>query len=466
MIARRAAEEARLKKRVTEALRLFTDESSLIKWNSPEEFKRSLQTCWWHLLEDVYRNFERPTDTSDCKRSCHSDGHIVTLNKEVSLHGCLLHGGLHCCADRLEVNEETGLPFLAPPVCEVIVRTASCDNVCMFSGRVSSRAISSTKHSHNTNQYFAGRERETFVSGPQAQVGVGFDYYKSKVTKESKETRLKYMHCLCEDVIVRMLYKKKHRQTINTHRQGLIFDRCNEKLALYHAKRKRKKLLPLYVDTLSAFFTPMASLVLLPELERDEQEIRKFATLTMGLWNFCNASPYARDESSSRCKLAAFALAILYLHREGFSVSTGASGNDGKSFFGQSAQLVPYRKFIAVELPSQPDIHLFSDSGQTSMQQEISSWATKIGGEGNVQSSIRAPKKRKLSAHSGSISGNHNLATGNKTFAPHHRCGALGDTRSMTSKDERDGCAFFMACINSMSGDDLKKVAQSLFGSR
>jgi len=516
------ARASRLEKRIALERRFnqFTDQAAALKWNGPEDFLRALHVLWWHCLEDLYCNYNTPQDLSLCGPDCRHDLEIVCLNSQMRLYGCCLHGSLHECAVRYATDPDSGRAVELQPNCACTIQTKQDDVVCMFSGSVVSRAISNVRSSSrdfqsesssvrgmagysyvmtmrqrpsdNFRNVDAERERRrraqaerqtaedaTGASTTKRKRSEPFeakDYRGRKVREEVLQERKRYMHGLAESVMNRVLHDKARRKELNEYNETKTSDRCVRRLFNYHSTHSNDEQLPSWIECVMEFWSPLAEFRLLPLVDGTHHARRRFAVLVCQLWEICHRSPYAQrtpdqerspiSKRHSFCTLKQFALAVLFAQREGLYIKAGSRNNMRHSFYDNRIQFVPYRAHLAIELPHERELSLFSDSAQTEIQQYLRA-ESKVSGAGEFLqrgSSFRSKRRRARPQHRNRrVEVARDTTVSEASMLPEHwKNKFLGDMKTYAVSDVNRGRKFLVHCLNSYDVEFLHEASRSL----
>lgn len=490
----------------------FTVQSAALDWGSPEAYLVSLRTLWWHLMEDVYCNYEMPDDLITCTADCMHDHEIICLNAELSLYGCCAHGAMHHCVP-LQGYDEDGTFVIIPPKCSCRIRTKQDDSVCMFSGRVAVKEIANVRTSSSDFQSsssstrgianfayrvamrggsgnaFENHDRKKAVAeakkampppppkSSSTSTFVPDDYRSSKVRDEVHEDRRTYMRGVAEAVVNRVLYNREVRDTINLYSEEKIVEKSESDLYAYHATNASDEQLPSWIECLAVFWTAMADFKLLPYVEPDHHERRRFGKLTMKLWELCHRSPFAKkampnersptSDRQSFCTLKQFALAVLYAMRNGMPIKCGAKGNMRNSFYGETVQIIPFAAHLHAELPHKRDLKLFSDSEQERIKAVNAGYSSTSGAKEHAGRATdqRAKRKRKRQGNRRNrrVEVGVNKVVSEASMLPEHwKNRYMGDDQEFSGRDANRGRKFLTMCLESYDIEFLQTAAATL----
>ena len=507
----------RLQKRmeVETRFREFTDQASSIEWPSATDFLRALHVLWWHLMEDVYCNYDMPSDLASCSESCRHDLEIVCLNKQMQLFGCCAHGSLHECAVRYTKDPDSGETVELKPHCACVITTKQADTVCMFSGRVVGKQVSRMRsasrdfqsdsssvrgracfayvneiqnHSVEKFQNIDAQPAQSESHTPEEARGpvlgkrkrpikfVAKTYRAQKVRGEVLQERERLMREIVENVIQRVLYDKERRREINEWNERKAEERCINRLYNYHSANASNKSIPSWIECVAEFWTPLTEFRILPCVELDNHERTRFGRFVMQLWEICHKSPFSirasdkeRSPISQRhlfCTLKQFILAVLYLQREGLFVSAGARGNMRQSFYNNRVQFIPFRANLVVELPHKRELPLFSDKARVEIQQYLRA-ESHVAGAGEFLrrgNSFRRKKKTQAARYRNKrVEVERDKTVSESQMLPDHwQNKFLGDTSTYEVGDINRGVKFLMESLNSYDVEFLHEASASL----
>ena len=510
---------SRLRKRVEveERFRTFTNQSAALQWAGPKDFLRALHVLWWHLQEDLYCNYATPKDLSLCSRDCKILNELVCLNEEMQLYGCCLHGSLHECSPRFATDPETKRVVTLDPNCACKIRSKADDIVCMFSGRVAARALSNMRNSSrdfqsdsasvrgqasysyamaareaHSNRFEntdavkpASRPRDEQITEsaarPMASRKRGYadettfspeGYRAERVQNEVLNERRTYLLGHAVSVVQRVLYDKERRRKINEHREVQMQEACEKSLFSYHATHTGDTELPSFIQCVVEFWGPLADFRLLPYAEIDYHELQRIGERILRLWEICHRSPYAQAAPkkdvapmSKRyhfCTLSQFTLAVLYSMREGLYISSGARGNMRNSLYKDRIQFVPFRPYMALELPHEKDLEMFSDSATQALAEVAT--GMKSHGTAEVQRKKRAKKQRRRPEHRNRrVEVDFDKTVSEACMLPvHWKNLFLGKGLEYCVNDVNRGRKFLASALNSYDVEFLHTAAQTL----
>lgn len=519
---RRWREAQRLVRRLTKRMevearfREFTQQAAALEWPSATDFLRALHVLWWHLMEDVYCNYDMPPDLSQCSESCRHDLEIICLNKQMELFGCCRHGSLHECSVRFARDPDSGAAVELRPNCSCSISTKHADIVCMFSGRVTGKQVSDVRSSsrdfQSGNSSVRGRAGFAYQSAIRSQSAEKFQnkdadasrerhtaeeaaaskatgkrkrparfvaktYRAQKVRGEVLEERERFMREIVEDVIQRVLYDKKRREEINEWNERKAEERCVNRLYNYHSANSSNVAIPSWIECVAEFWTPLAEFRLLPCVELDNHERTRFGRIVMQLWQICHSSPFAlrasdkeRSPVSQRhlfCTLKQFTLAVLYLQKEGLYISAGSRANMRTSFYNNRLQFVPFRANLIVELPHKRELSLFSDTARTEIQQYLRA-ESHVSGAGEFLQRGRAFRRKKKKKprplhRNRRVEVDHDTTVSESQMLPAHwQNKFLGDPSILAVGDINRGIKFLLESLNSYDVEFLHSASASL----
>jgi len=519
--AHRRIERLQKRAEVERRFREFTHQAASIDWPSANDFLRALHVLWWHLMEDLYCNYDMPADLSACSESCKHDLEIVCLSSDMHLYGCCAHGSLHECAARFVRDPQSQKVIELKPHCACTITTRAADVVCMFSGRVAARHVSNVRSASrdfkSESSSVRGRAGYAYVSEMRGQAAEKFEnkdqslrenhtqeeaqassnaaeacgkrkrapkrfvaksYRECKVRDEVMEERERFMREIVERVVQRVLYDKKLRAEINEWNERKAEERCVNRLYNYHSCNTGDSALPSWIECVAEFWTPLTKFRLLPCVELDAHERTRFGRFVVRLWQICHSSPFAMRASAkerspvsqrhSFCTLKQFTIAVLYLQKEGLYINAGSRANMRTSFFNNRLQFIPFRPNLIVELPHKRELPLFSDAARAEMQQYLRAESHVSGAGEFLQRGASFRSKKKKKAHRALYRNKRVEVADDKSVSEsqmlpdHWQNKFLGDTSVYAVGDINRGVKFLLESLNSYDVDFLHEASSSL----
>lgn len=367
-------------------------------------FCKELGLQWYRSQEMFFGNFNRPRDESICDDECVTGEHLSLLCKGLNLYACYRHGTLHECHGKY---------------CSSIMKTSTWEEVCMFSGAVVGKIMSSIPSegssyeagSPSSGFHYAmslkeysmfrdhrysgvvdegsaimklkrGSELEIYETSREKRLQSDVEIKRTNRTfsysrkiAELQRTQNHMLRSIAENVLRDLLYDNEARTLFNETEAREAHARACADLLAYHSRCKTKKTVPNIIDASSIFITPILGVNLLPIVEYDRVRQSSFATLCVRLWELCHTTPHARniaaaETDSSRntvrqttCTFVQFCIAVLYGMREGVYMKD-ESGLEKYPFVIQDARLI-------FDLPAEDHVNTFGERSRREMRMNI-----------------------------------------------------------------------------------------------
>ena len=403
----------------------FTLQSSEVVWPSKAIFRQRLLLIWYHELQRLFCIYDRPSDCSQCNEHCEQNDALAMISEELNLYGCLLHGGVHDCSQQYVQIGKNLVP--QPPSCSCTRVSGAKEIVCVFSGVVVGKRFTSCSMGakdfgkdgsggvavgksigfkyrlmmredsdmrdayENRDERIARlkRKRSEEQNRPPPKpflpkqatstIGVAIkrlqlsetqiaqlrSSYRAQVRrKEIEEDAKRRALAAAETVMTDVLFDKSIREMLNYQSMMHVEDSMKANLLNYHSECKRTGKLPIFTRCLSVYLSPVSDVQLLTLVAYDRNQLTRFASRVLCLWQLCNQSPARSLDTAPSCTLKQLALAILYCMRGGITIELGKEPGD-------KIVVVPCDETLYLDLPPESMLGYFGPAQREELRREL-----------------------------------------------------------------------------------------------
>jgi hypothetical protein len=509
---------------LTNALAQFTADASLGRaWPSAAHFVAELVDYWWQLLEEIFGNYERPSDETACSDTCFQERQLALINAELRVYGCVEHGTVHLCTGRdcahVMRPKEKGMCMFSGAEVQTFLSSARCGEYSEHGDSIAGFKYAMSMREFDLMPSYSNRAPVTFKEAEElfemarrngkAPIDALAHKLESELGRESEAAaaarnsyyfgvkrtgliveRERLLRSVAQSVIDDVLFNKHNRQLFNEAAINEAHLKGTTAVRAYYMKCRAEKNIPNQPTSVAHFATPFVLVHLIPLVENSRERSSYFATLCTKLWVMCHASPYARgvlnnnaeDQSKNAirqtaCTFEQFCLAVLYQKRYGLEIEA----RDELFTIRRRHVFVNVEKKLRFDLPPEDRVDMFGKRSIAEIERHLAPEAKRVAygdngaksrgasklfhDDGRLRVRKEGPHKR-VPTSAGNSSRTITIAEQDvperQVVPPHLSQQLLTTTGEYSASDITHGRNFLVACLNSIPSTQLEKAERSL----